>query len=773
MSKYLAMALRVAAAVLLAGAATAEDEGTVASMEGLKVIEIRVVGNDRIPAERILGVVKTHAGDALSLQGLDEDTKAVYATGHFSNVAARTEPAEGGVRVILEVTERQVIVRMEVVGAKAIPRTDIEAATGLSVGAAADPFLISQATDKIQALYRGRGYPGASAEVTTSETPAGVTVEIAVSEGTRGRITKVTITGNRAFGSSKIRGLMQTKAKSLFVHKGIYEEAQLADDVSRVKRFYMDEGFFDARVASEVESNASGTRITVIVRIDEGARYTVREIGASGNAAIETEELLSKITVAPGDVARQQKLERDRSAILDAYGDLGYVEAEVTVQPTYDPEAHQVDLTFTVEEGAPLYVGKVDITGNTKTKDKVIRRDVTLSPGQLASRREMRASKERLEGRRFFDKVELSLVPGGAGETRDVQVAVEEGKTGLLTFGAGISSDSGIIGTASIAQRNFDITDRPKSWGDLFSGEAFTGGGQQFSLEISPGTELSQVSLAFREPHLFDSPFSFGINLYAREREREHYDEARAGGILSFGQTLRRDLYGEVSVRAESVNISNLGADVPADVLAVRGHNDIIVAGARLIQDTTNRYFMPTEGHRVSAEYEYATGDFSFQKVTLGATGYWTTHVNADGNKQVLTLRGETGIAWPYGETPIFERFYTGGAASLRGFEYRGVGPRAMGVPLGGDFLALAGVEYTVPLFVEALRGAVFADAGGVWENMGALDSGGIRCSVGVGLRFVLPVLGNVPVALDFAWPIASETGDKEQAFSFNIGAFF
>lgn len=763
------------AALLTAACTAAAQDVADDAIEGRKVVEVRFVGNETIPAESITKVISTRVGDDVSRAGLDADVKAVYALGYFLNVEAKTEQLEEGVRVIFQVRERPLILKLEIVGNKAISADDIEAAIGLSAGSSVDDYLIERSNERIEDTYRDRGYPFVSARRETRELPDGMELSYIVSEGPRCKIKKIKIAGNETFSWLKLLGLMETKAEFLFIAPGIYNETQIEGDLLRIKRFYVDEGFLDVRVGRRLEYSAEKTKLTIIVQIDEGPRYTVANISFGGNDVLTNEEMYEDLEMLPGRFYTAKALERDREAALDAYGNLGYIEAQLDVKTVFDTETHTVDLRYDIVENRPLYVGLLRIVGNSKTKDKVLRRDASFYPGQLFNRTEMRSTVDRLKGRRFFERVELSLVPGDVPETRDVLMDITEAPTGQFSFGVGVSSNSGLLGTIALMQRNFDIMDFPQSSHDFFTGQSFVGAGQQFAVRVQPGTEFSELSVEFREPNMFDTDWGFGVLMFARKRDRFDYDEDRVGARFSVGRMFTRRLSGEVFLRLESIDVKNVDPLVPFEVLDVRGSNGLIILGFSLSYDTTNSYFLPSEGYRLNGSYEIAGADFNFHRVNFRASEYWTTHTTIEGFKHILAIRGRAGWSAPIGGTPVplFERFYAGGSQSLRGFDFRGVGPHTFGVPTGGEFVMIYGAEYTIPLVGSAFRGACFWDGGGVWEESDDFDAGEIRNSIGLGIRMNVPALGNVPLSFDWAWTVTKEPEDDERVFSFNIGAFF
>jgi len=327
------------------------------------------------------------------------------------------------------------------------------------------------------------------------------------------------------------------------------------------------------------------------------------------------------------------------------------------------------------------------------------------------------------------------------------------------------------LGNISLIQRNFDLTDWPKSSQEFWRGESFRGAGQLFQIVLEPGTELQRYRIDFREPHIADSDYSLSTSLFYFERERDSYDEQRVGGTIGFGKELRENLEGFLNLRLENINISDVDAGVPKDVLDVKGSSGLTSVEVGLVKDTTDSLLFPTEGYRVSGSVEQAGalgGDYTFTKFNVDGRRYWTVTRDVLDRRSVLALRGRTGFIG--GDAPIFERFYAGGQGSIRGFEFRGVGPKKNDTFIGGDFLALASAEYSFPIFEKNLSGVLFLDTGTVEPN---LSLSTWRASVGFGVRFTVPFFGPVPFTLDFGFPISKEGDDETQIFSFSIGTAF
>jgi outer membrane protein insertion porin family len=494
--------------------------------------------------------------------------------------------------------------------------------------------------------------------------------------------------------------------------------------------------------------------------------------------------LAEGLKLEQGQPFNQQKLQADTQKITDKYGALGHIEAKISPDIQYREQPGEVDVVYDIKEGDPFYVGRILITGNHTTKDNVIRRELRLHPGELFDTTAARRSESELRRTQLF----LANYQAGTGPTItplgegtnlrdisqpqrdvDVEVRVDEAQTGRLLFGVGVNSDAGLLGNLIISEQNFDLFRWPASFGDFLAGDAFRGGGQEFRLEAAPGTQFSRYLISWREPHLLDSPYSLGLSGHFFQRNYREYDEERAGGTISIGHEFTDQIRGALGLRIENVNISDPDVPTPPDLLEVLGDNFLTALTLSLEHDTRDNPFIPSCGHFAQVAFEQGFGDFSFPKVSLEGRQYWTVTERIDGSgKNILSLRGTVGFAGD--DTPMFERFFAGGFRNFRGFEFRGVGPSVFDVHVGGEFMLLGSVEYQLPITADdTLQMVFFSDFGTVEEDVRISD---FRVTAGLGLRVIVPMLGPVPLAFDFAFPLHSADTDDEQVFSFFIGFF-
>jgi outer membrane protein insertion porin family len=431
----------------------------------------------------------------------------------------------------------------------------------------------------------------------------------------------------------------------------------------------------------------------------------------------------------------------------------------------------------------PLRVGEILIEGNQRTKEYVIRRQLTFAgilQGQILQTPDLRQAERNLARLGIFQvdpetgvRPTVTLIeppPEAATDFRNILVRVQEAPTSSLLFGVNVNSDLGLSGGLVFNERNFDIAGWPTSFEDLTSGRAFRGGGEEFRAEAMPGTEEQRYDVTFREPFLFDTPYFLETGGYFYQLAlHNEYSESRLGTRLTLGRQFGSNWRVEGTVRLEDVGVHHIPFDAPPQIWRDVGDHFLAGFAARAIYDDRDSYLRTTEGSRVSFSVEPVTGDYNFVKLLLDASRYWTVNQRADGSgRQVLLLR--TNLGYATSQTPVFERFFAGGSGTIRGFAFRGVGPSVAGFEVGGDFEFLNRLEYQLPLLAnDHLYGVAFLDTGTVESSV---EIRNYRVAAGAGLRIGWPRLGPVPIALDFAFPLAKGPGDHEQVFSFWVGFY-
>ncbi|RME76112.1 MAG: outer membrane protein assembly factor BamA, partial [Planctomycetota bacterium] len=569
-------------------------------------------------------------------------------------------------------------------------------------------------------------------------------------------------------------------------------------DLERISAYYRGKGYLDAQaVLEDLAFSEDRSRATITIRVIEGERYRVRNVTIHGVTLFEPQALLAAIKTKPGQPLNGVWVDEDLRTIRRRYLDRGYLFARVRFRSRYVAGEPALDLAFDVEEGSRVTIEKIRIRGNQKTRDDVIRRDLELYPGEPFSAAALDASRDRLGRRGYYKNVSVSFEPGTSEDRRDLVLDVEEGDTGQLLFGGGLSSSTGFFGRVVYIQRNFDIADVPHSWRDVLDGYFFVGGGQTMSIVLEPGSVISRYQVRFVEPYLFPSAIPFPLQLrtdfdYTTSLFARTYQQDNVDGELGLGYRFERDSLVELSYRATRIQIFDIDLDAPADVIDVAGDNLVSAVGLSLSvnKNRIDHNFVAYGGYGMRLDGEIAGGVFG------GGHDFWRVGFNGNAqttlwrwpahSRHVLGLRLDLGFMGPLrgDKVPIFERFYAGGPRSVRGFQFRTVGPQADDEPIGGRVRAVGTLEYSFPIipgFDESyasfwrgdfLRGVLFVDAGNVESRVRDFTFDDMRVSVGFGLRVKVPLFPQ-PVAFDFGFALRDQPGDDREVFSFSIGTPF
>jgi len=728
-----------------------------------------------------MNMVRTREGDKFDPQSVEEDYQRIYTLKKFANVEARVEPtARGGVIVTYVVSETKQIKLVSFVGNKEISTLDIQQAIDVKRDDAIDRFRISVAKQAIETLYKDKNFPYARVDVDQDTLTRNGELIFRITEGPQVKVRKVDFKGVKSFSKDKLKDQIKTASWIWIFRSGTFSPDDIEEDVAALRRFYQSKGFFDVRVGRKIIVSPDLSEVQVNFIIEEGVRYYVDSITFKGNIKVREADLRANLKLVEGRPYDNEVLQRDVREMVRAYSPFGFIYQPQTNNPDYlridtknifRKEPGKVELVYDISEGKPFHLGPIHIKGNSKTQDKVILREMRVSPGQMYNSAELQDAADRLRGSPFFSSVSITPI-GDDPDTRDVLVEVVEGHTANFGIGAGINSNGGIGGNLSYTQQNFDITAWPSNFRDLFTDRAFTGAGQSFRVSIEPGTQSTNASIKFTEPYIFDQPYSFSDELYLRDRQRLHYEETRVGTRLALGKRFNYVYSGQFALRAEDVKISNVD-DEPIrapEIVEYKGHTTLTSAALTLRRSTVNPGVLPYKGTNSTIGWEsYGAlgGDLYFQKFTASWDAYHTIGEDLLDRKTILHLYADTGFIG--GNSVFFERFYGGGIGSIRGFRFRGVSPRE-GIDddaIGGNFTLTTGGEISFPIAGESLRGVIFSDQGTVERDFEIRD---YRVSVGTGIRLVLPFLGQAPLSLDFAVPIVKGPQDDPQLISFSFG---
>lgn len=736
----------------------------------------------RSTVQQIQGMLKTKAGSEYSGETVEEDTRTLYATKQYANIQVdrRTEP-DGRVTVYFFVREYPgKVERVIYNGAQHLGKDkELEELTGIRVGAPCNPVANRMACQTIVRKLNEQGRLFASCDLIKGALPGDTEVIFNVNEGAKVCVRHIFFTGNTFVSGPVLKTHINSSGKFLGVFRfsGTYVPLMVDGDITKLEEYYRSFGFLDVRVGRQLSLDPNGKDVDVTFNIEEGRRYQLATTPAiQGLRYLPQEQLAQLCKVKEGDMYNEAKIKADCDKIKDYIGYCGR-EARANPEVVFQKDAPGlVVVNYQVEEKQPALVGQIFVVGNERTKQNVILRQVPLYPGQILTYPDMRVAERNLARLGIFeaspdgsDKPTVTLKdPNSDSPLKDILVQVKETNTGSLIFGVGVNSDAGLNGSIVLNERNFDITRFPTSIDDLLSGNAFRGAGEEFRLQAMPGTEVQQYTATFREPFLFDTPYSLTASGYYLERQYDEYLETREGASLSIGRKLNQYWAASVGVRVENVNVSEVPAGAPIDYTSVIGDHFQVGFKGTVTRDSTDSYLRPTEGSKMSLSFEEIVGQSSFPLFNFDYSQFFTTTERNDGSgRQVLVFHSFLGVAGD--NTPVYERFFAGGYRSLRGFEFRGVGPDVNGFMTGGDFMLLNSLEYQIPVKAnDQIYMVTFVDTGTVEPE--AFDLRNYRVSAGIGVRFTVPMLGPVPIALDLGFPIVKANGDREQVFSFFIG---
>lgn len=767
-----------------------------APFDGRLVSAVRFEGLSTISPQFVRNQLRTQEGRPFRAQTVTEDIQRLYRTGSFRRVDARVEvQPDLSVIVIFDLTEAKIIKDVQVVGNRELTDQQLAGVVNLLKGTPVDEFQLSRTRRAIEDLYRSKGYYLVRVTVDERELDDSGIILFRIREGDRLKVTDIRFVGNKSFDARELSQSLKTKTAGLF-ETGPLDNDALDEDVVSIVNFYRDRGYLDARADREITPSPDGKEAIVTFIIDEGPRYTLRRVLLRNAAGDDKPLVFSQPQIAglmelkAGDVFGAAGLRKSIQAVQNAYWRLGYVDADVRHDELRNVEKPEIDLIVRVSEGRRFRAGEVVITGDDITRQNVIRRQIQVKPDRPLDRTALEESRLRLKATGLFktpgpgdpsEGVKTTIQPEDPANPgyRDVLVEVKEHNTGSLSFGAAISSDSGVVGTVQLSQRNFDIADFPSSFGQLFSGRAFRGAGQTMDLLIAPGFEVQTYSVTLTDPAFLDTDYGISVGPYYRTRIYDNYSQDTLGGRASVARRFGDRWTGAITFRGENVKLYDIDSDAPVEYFASAGPSTIFGLGAVLTRTTVPpaERTGPTQGARTELGVEQVFGDYNFTKIRAQHELWLPVYQDFLGRKSVVSLRTALANIPQSGAAPIYETYYLGGR-SFRGFEFQGVATRGVsattgqisGDPVGGDWSFFAGIEFLQPIYGNVDGRAVislvaFVDSGTVTNDIGFSD---YRVSVGGGVRLLLP-FSPVPLAFDLGYPILQQDRDQTQLFSFSV----
>jgi outer membrane protein insertion porin family len=741
------------------------------------IADVIVRGNRNITTSDVMRHLKTRVGNEYQRSTVRDDVARLAKTNMFRNVSSSDEMTpDGRIVVYFNVQEHPNLIQ-EVVykNAHHISKADLESMTGLKKGQPLNPTAARRACFEIQDHLKKKGRYFATVTLEEGDKEGDSQVVFNITEGPIVRVRSIRYTGqDKLATAARLNTQIDATKAFLGVLGGKFNPAIVDNDVLKLEEYYRNNGFMDVRVTRELVFSDDFQHVDVVFHIQEGIQYRVQGVQVEGTRQLDRNQVSSVVRMREGEKYNEGVVTADLRNITDLYGWRGY---GITAQKElYFPEPGLVRVVYEVRERPPAKVGLVHIFGNEVTKENIIRRQIGLYPGQPLQYPELRLAERNLARLGIFEtnpetgvRPTVTVVENPESEHQDVIVQVKEGKTGSLMFGVGVNSDAGLVGSIVLNEKNFDIMRPPTSLNDVFEGRAWRGAGQELRIEAVPGTELQRYSISFREPFLFDLPYSFSVSGYYYDRVFHEYIEGRTGTRITLGRQITKEWGVSGGIRVENVQVRDVPFFAPADYQAVRGGNFVAAPRVGITYDTRDSYLRPTEGGVFEAHYEQVLGDYTFPIFNVEGSRYFTLWQRPDGSgRHVLAARSQ--FAWAGDDAPVFERFFGGGFRSMRGFEFRGVGPFINDFNVGGRVMFLNSLEYQVPIRAnDNLYLVAFLDTGTVERDLTIRD---YRVTAGVGARIIVPMMGSVPIAIDFGFPIVRGPDDREQIFSFWVGFF-
>lgn len=786
------------------------------SQQTVDQIEIRHVGPPAVSDERIRANIQTRPGDLITPSKINQDVKNLLQTDYFHNVNVAWEKTEEGIKLIYSVQGRPILSKIEFSGNDRLKTRRLRKTIASKIGAPIDEKQLFTDAQAIQELYEKKGYRETAVKYVPyiDEDQGRGTVAFEIAESPKVRIQAVRFEGAEAFKLRKLRKTIKTRnrwAFSWLTGSGVYKEDQFLEDREKLRDLYYENGYLDFAIRDVRFDYPKPDKMILTLEIFEGRQYRVGDLRIEGNEVFSTEEILfrqtrsgtqSRLSMRPGDVFTPQGFDDNNQAVADLYESAGYLspqnQGDTRILPVQSANTAEgtMDLNYQIQEGQKNFIDQIDIRGNTKTKDKVIRRELAVAPGDPFNMVRARLSQVRLEGLQYFDAVDLSVEPTDIPNRKNLVVKVAEKAqgTGNFVVGAGFNSVENLVGFIELSQGNFDIAKPP----------LFQGGGQKLQIRTQIGTRRQDYQLTFIEPWLFDRKLELSTSLFHRELDflSSIFNETRSGGTVSLRTPLLNDfVIGELGYTLEQVEISNVHpqASPVFEQEAAAGKRLVSKVSPILYYDTRGPGRLPNVGQLTRLRTHIAGGPFGgdtdFYKIDLGTKHYFKGL--AEGH--ILELQAQISVIEEYGDServPLFDRSFLGGLYSLRGFRFRDVGPKDIsGEPIGGKTSWFASAEYSVPV-IERFRLAVFYDIGMVYKDAFSFSTDYLEDyvvynepgwegrpitkhrifgktqtyndNIGIGMRLELPI---GPLRLDYGIPLTTDAdNDDSGRFNFGVG---
>ena len=727
----------------------------------IQIEEIRIKGNRRIEDDAILAIIKSKKGEVFDPDRLDEDLRTIYKMGYFKDVTIETQDGPNGKIITFNVVEKPIIVEISFEGVQKLKEEDLKEELGIKKYSVLNESEVNQSINRLKAFYRKKGFYNVEIKDRIEElSDYEVSLKYVIDEGDKVYITKIEFSGNEIFDDDDLKDIMETSEKgfwSWITDAGVLDNNKLQFDVQKITAFYHNKGYIDARTGDPEISYEEGKGLTVTIPVTEGKQFKINNVKIEGDLLKPEDELLGYVKTRKGASYSREVIHNDIQALKDLYANEGYAYTEVTPIPREDDENSLVDITFRIDKKKRVRFERINITGNSITRDKVIRRELAVVEGDYFSGTNLNKSISNLHRLGYFEDVEVNTKEGSQDDLMILDIEVKEQHTGTLSFGVGYSSFDAAIGTLQLAQRN------------LF------GKGQLLSVQAYLGSRTTQVDLRFTEPWLFDRPISSHIRIFDWKTEYDEYTKDSLGGSLGLGVLLGIDEYtrGYVTYNYDNANVTDIIENAALVIKDMAGKNLTSSLMFQIERNSKDKPWDTSKGSVNSLEFEYAGGilggDSYFNRYTASSIWFFPMWL-----RTVFVAKANIGYIdkRPGGRLPIYEKFRLGGLKTIRGYEWGTVSPLDPDTDdeIGGEKMWLYSLEYRFPLLQQrGLQGLVFFDVGNAFRKEDSWKTGARR-GVGFGVRWYSPM---GPIEVEYGIALDKRPGYAAGQLEFNIGGEF
>jgi len=749
---------KVLAAIFLSIVLLSVSIASVTAESGPLVTAIELEGNRRISNESIYAKVRSRIGDPFSKNTVQDDIRQLYGLGYFDDIRVDIDSFEGGVKLIFVLTEKPSITSVDFQGNKEFEAKDLREKITLTAGAIANIALINDNAGKLVSFYQSEGYWLVNVLPVIREiSKDAIALTYQINEGPKVVIKDIRTEGNKAISTKEIKKAIKTKERgilSFITGTGIYQREQIRDDMERIRELYQNRGFLNVAVSEpEISLDRDRKKLSIKLSISEGEQYRIGELRFTGNKVFPESELSGNLKIASGQIFNRGALRSDIDQMLDIYMERGYAQADIDPLIDVDPKNRLANITFSVAEGEIFKIGRISISGNTKTRDKVIRREMRLDEGDIFNKKLLKRSYQRINNLNYFETVDIAPYPRAEENRIDLNVRVKEKLTGMLSLGGGYSS-----------------VDKFMVMGEITQGNLF-GKGLYLKLKADLSAKRKNYNISLRDPWFMDKPITASTSLFNESFEYPDYSKKSTGGSVGFGKEFSEYVGGNITYNLESVEITDVKSDASSLIKDQEGKKLTSSISPSAWKDTRDNYLDPTSGSRYALYTTFAGlgGDNYFVKGLADSIWYYPLRWST-----TFSLRGRLGYATGFAgkELPLYERFYAGGINTVRGLGFGEAGPtNAEGEKIGGNLEMILNVEYIFPLVEDIkLKGVTFFDYGSTFDKDDKFSLSDLRKTAGFGFRWLSPF---GPLRLEWGFNLDPKEDESANKLEFSIGGMF